>query len=73
MIALGREHSDLGDWHDCLRFRVNWILDDSGSIFLIALIFHVLFSLTTIKLLHIFRTVPSVFCISYLQSTMALD
>jgi hypothetical protein len=44
----------------------------AGSIFLMALIFHIPLSETTIKLLHILRRVLSAFCISYLQSTMAL-
>ena len=42
-----------------------------GNIFLIALIFHAPLSVTTTKVLHIFRGVPSAFCISYLQSTIA--
>lgn len=46
--------------------------DPAGSIFLIALIFQVPFAETTIKVLHIFRTLPSRFRISYLQSTIAL-
>ncbi len=44
----------------------------AGSIFLIALIFHTFLSERTINVLHIFRVAPSLFCISYLQSTMAL-
>src|SRR5687768_14462933 len=44
----------------------------SGSIFLIALIFHIPLSETIIKVLHIFRILLSVFWISYLQSTIAL-
>ena len=37
-----------------------------------ALIFHISLSAITIKVLHIFRVVLFVFCISYLQSTIAL-
>lgn len=37
-----------------------------------ALIFHIFFSATTTNVLHIFRKVPSAFCISYLQSTIAV-
>jgi hypothetical protein len=44
-----------------------------GNIFLIALIFHLSLSETIMKVLHILLGEPSAFCISYLQSTMALD
>src|SRR5258706_6325808 len=50
-----------GDWYYC----------PEGSIFRIALIFHLPFSETTMNVLHIFLGLPSAFCISYLQSTIA--